>query len=63
MGGIPANYYLLEVDDFKEYIKQLIIENKGGGNFILSSGDSVPSDAKLENIKAIPDLIESYGKY
>ena len=43
MGGIPANYYLLEVDDFKEYIKQLIIENKGGGNFILSSGDSVPS--------------------
>ena len=63
MGGIPANYYLLEVDDFKEYIKQLILENKVGGNFILSSGDSVPFGAKLENIKAIPDLIESYGKY
>ena len=51
------------MDDFKEYIKQLILENKADGNFILSSGDSVPSGAKLENIKAIPDLIESYGKY
>ena len=63
MGGIPANYYLLPVDDFKECIKQLMLENKSCGNFILSSGDSVPSGAKLENIKAIPDLIELYGKY
>jgi hypothetical protein len=63
MGGIPANYYLLPGNDFKEYIKQLIMDNKSGGNFILSSGDSVPSGARLENIKAIPDLIEAYGKY
>jgi hypothetical protein len=63
MGGIPANIYLLPADDFKDYIKQLILENKSGGNFILSSGDSVPSGAKLENIKAIPHLIEAYGKY
>jgi hypothetical protein len=63
MGGIPANYYLLPEDDFKDYIKQLILDNKSGGNFILSSGDSVPSGAKLENIKAIPQLIEVYGKY
>jgi hypothetical protein len=63
MGGIPANAFLLELDQFKEYVKGLIIENKEGGNFILSSGDSVPSDARIENIKAIPDLIEEYGKY
>ena len=63
MGGIPANCYLTELSDFKRYVKKLILENKDKSNFILSSGDSVPSDARIENIKAIPDLIESYGKY
>lgn len=63
MGGISANAFLLELEQFREYVKRLVIENKEGANFILSSGDSVPSDAKIENIKAIPDLIEKYGKY
>lgn len=63
MGGIPANYYLLELDDFKSYVMNLLLENKEGGNFILSSGDSVPSNAKVDNIREIPDLVEKYGKY
>lgn len=63
MGGIPANCYLSELDDFKKYIGELILENKDRGNFILSSGDSVPADARIENIRSIPDLIDEYGKY
>lgn len=63
MGGIPANVFLYELDDFKQYIKKLIIENKKGGNYVLSSGDSVPSDARIENLKAITYLVEKYGKY
>ncbi len=63
MGGIPANCYLLELDDFKKYVVELIFENKNGGNFILSSGDSVPADAKIENIRSIPDIINEYGQY
>ncbi len=63
MGGIPANYYLSELDDFKKYICELILENKDRGNYILSSGDSVPADAKIENIRSIPGLIDKYGKY
>lgn len=63
MGGIPANCYLKELDDFKKYVSELILENKDRGNFILSSGDSVPADAKIENIRSIPYLIEKYGKY
>ena len=63
MGGIPANVFLFESEQFREYVKKLIIENKEGGNFILSSGDSVPSNARVENICAIPDLIEKYGRY
>lgn len=63
MGGIPANCYLLELDDFRKYIIELILESKNGGDFILSSGDSVPANAKIENIKSISDLVEEYGKY
>jgi uroporphyrinogen-III decarboxylase len=63
MGGIPANCYLKELDDFKKYVSELILENKDRGNFILSSGDSVPADAKIENIRSIPYLIEKHGKY
>ncbi|MES0340960.1 MAG: uroporphyrinogen decarboxylase family protein [Candidatus Humimicrobiaceae bacterium] len=63
MGGIPANCYLQELDDFKKYVSELILENKSNGNFILSSGDSVPADAKIENIKSIPGLIDEHGRY
>jgi len=63
MGGIPAHVFRYSLADFKEYIKSLILKVKGKGNFILSSGDSTPADAKIENLKAIPDLIRKYGKY
>ena len=52
-----------DLDSFRSYVGNLLEKNKRGGNFILSSGDSVPADARLDNIKAIPDLIEQYGKY
>lgn len=63
MGGIPANYYLSELDDFKKYVCELILENKDSGNFILSSGDSVPANARIENIRSISAIIDKYGKY
>ena len=63
MGGIPANCYLMDLDNFKEYVGRLILENKSGGDFILSSGDSVPANAKIDNIKAISGLVAEYGKY
>lgn len=63
MGGIPANAFLYELDDFKRYIRDLLLENKENGNFILCSGSSVPGDAKIENIKVMAELVEKYGKY
>lgn len=63
MGGIPANVFSYSLNDFKEYIKDLILKAKGRGNFILSSGDSTPNDAKIENLKVIAELIDKYGKY
>ncbi|MEI7615964.1 MAG: uroporphyrinogen decarboxylase family protein, partial [Actinomycetota bacterium] len=63
MGGIPANCYLLDLQDFRKYIIKLILESKKEGNFILSSGDSVPANARIENIIAISSIVEEYGKY
>lgn len=63
MGGIPANYFLLELNDFKKYVKELILKSKKGGNFILSSGDAVPRDAKIDNLRVIPELVWLYGQY
>ena len=62
-GGIPATVFTAGLSEFKEYVKNLIMENKTDGNFILSSGDSVPGDAKIDNIYAIPELIDKYGYY
>ena len=61
MGGIPPNVFSYPLKDFKGYIRDLILEAKDCGRFILSSGDSTPADAKIDNLKAIPELIDKYG--
>jgi hypothetical protein len=63
MGGIPATVFTENLSSFTSYVRNLLLENKKGGNLILSSGDSVPADARLDNIRAIPDLIKKYGRY
>jgi uroporphyrinogen-III decarboxylase len=63
MGGIHANAWLIDNVSFKDYVKDLILKNKKNGNFILSSSDSLPADAKMENIMSIGKLVEKYGKY
>ncbi len=63
MGGIPANVFIYSLVEFKEYVIDLILKAKDSGRFILSSGDSTPPNAKVDNLKAIPELINKYGKY
>jgi uroporphyrinogen-III decarboxylase len=63
MGGISANHFLLDLNDFKEFVKVSVLTNKKRRNFIFSSGDSVPRDAKIDNLKIIPELVMKYGQY
>ncbi len=63
MGGIPADVFSYPLSEFKNYVRDLILEAKGSGSFILSSGDSTPPEAKVDNLKVIPELINRYGKY
>ncbi len=64
MGDVPA--YLLafsEKDEVMAYCKGLIEDVGKGGGFILSSGCSVPANAKPENVKALAEAVEEWGRY
>ncbi len=64
MGDVPA--YLLafgKKEEVLDYCKRLLEEVGKGGGFILSSGCSVPSNAKPENVRAIFEAAEKWGRY
>ena len=64
MGDVPADLLVRgSRDDVLSYCKKLIdIVGKGGG-FILSSGCSIPANAKVENVRAIMESAEKWGRY
>jgi len=64
MGDVPA--YLTAFrgrDEVMSYCKRLIEEVGRGGGFILSSGCSIPANAKPENVKALAEAAEEWGYY
>jgi uroporphyrinogen-III decarboxylase len=34
-----------------------------GGGYVMVTGDEVPVDAKIENLHAMVQTVEKYGKY
>jgi len=64
MGDVPA-YSLAfeEKDQVMAYCKRLIEEVGKGGGFILSSGCSIPANAKAENVKALAEAVDEWGAY
>lgn len=60
-GDVPATLFKLGTpDEVSAYCKKLIDVIGKGGGFILSSGCTVPVDAKLENVKAMIDTAKNY---
>jgi len=54
MGDVPASLLKLgEPEEVDEYCRRLITEIGSDGGFILSSGCTIPVDAKPENVKAM----------
>jgi uroporphyrinogen-III decarboxylase len=47
----------------RSYCKRLIEKIGAGGGFILSSGCSIPANAKVENIRAMTEAVEEWGWY
>ncbi len=64
MGDVPATMLKLgEPEQVEDYCRRLFREVGAGGGFILSSGCTVPIDAKPENVKAMLQSVHRYGKY
>lgn len=64
MGDVPATLLKLgEPDEVDEYCRLLIRDVGEGGGFILSSGCSIPVDAKPANVAAVSRAVRRYGWY
>ena len=64
MGDVPA--YLLAFgakDEVMQYCKHLIREVGKAGGLILSSGCSIPANARAENVRALQESVEEWGYY
>ncbi|MDQ1353971.1 MAG: hypothetical protein QG657_4280, partial [Acidobacteriota bacterium] len=58
---VPASLLTLGTpEEVETYCKKLIDEVGRGGGFILSSGCTVPYNAKFENIKAMINTGKTY---
>jgi hypothetical protein len=65
MGGIPPSLLLQETPDgIMEYVKSLLEGVKPGGGFILAPGVAdIPKETPSENLKALIEAVERYGRY
>lgn len=64
MGDVPAYLSAFgKKDEVMKYCKRLIGEVGKGGGFILSSGCSIPANAKAENVRALFEAAEEWGYY
>ncbi|OGP59541.1 MAG: hypothetical protein A2V67_06210 [Deltaproteobacteria bacterium RBG_13_61_14] len=64
MGDVPAYLQAFgSKDEVMAYCKRLIEEVGKGGGFILSTGCSIPANAKPENVKALAEAVEEWGWY
>jgi len=64
MGDVPATMLAFGTkDEVMSYCRRLITEVGKGGGFILSSGCSIPANAKAENVKALAEAADEWGWY
>lgn len=64
MGDVPATLFAFgSKDEVLAYCRRLIeVVGKGGG-FLLSSGCSIPANAKPDNVRALVEAAEEWGRY
>ncbi|HHV83357.1 MULTISPECIES: uroporphyrinogen decarboxylase family protein [Tepidanaerobacter] len=65
MGGIPISLIIGSTPEkIDEYVKDLMEDIKPGGGYIASTSIGIaPRETPLENIRALIDAVEKYGKY
>jgi len=51
------------VEDAKREALRCLEEGMKGGGYVMVTGDEVPADTKLENLKMMVKVAEEYGRY
>ena len=65
MGGIDVGMVISSTPAMlDEYIKEILGEMMPGGGFILAPNiGNLPRETPIENIRAVYEAVEKYGKY
>jgi uroporphyrinogen decarboxylase len=51
------------VEDARRETLRCLHEGMEGGGFVLVTGDEVPADTKMDNLKAMVETVEEHGRY
>lgn len=51
------------LEDARKEARRCLEEGMEGGGYVMSTGDEVPSITKLDNLKAMVEIAEKYGRY
>lgn len=51
------------VEDARQEALRCLRDGMDGGGYVLATGDEVPADAKLDNLKAMVDTVQEHGRY
>jgi len=51
------------VEDARCEARRCLDEAMAGGGYVMVTGDEVPADAKLDNLKAMVETVQEYGRY
>jgi len=65
MGGVPISLIVSGTPEkIDTYVKELLEDVKPGGGYILTTSVGIaPRETPLENIRALANAVEKYGKY
>jgi uroporphyrinogen-III decarboxylase len=51
------------VEDARRETLRCLREGMEGGGYVLVTGDEVPADTKMDNLRAMVDTVEEFGRY
>ena len=51
------------IEDARREAKRCLDEGMEGGGYVMGTGDEVPPTAKLDNLKAMVEIADKYGRY
>ena len=51
------------VADARREAERCLREGMPGGGYVLVTGDEVPADTRMDNLKAMVETVEKHGRY